>query len=471
MQHLMTAALLSAATLSAQQGRNVRVLSRSDLSNNYLSEVWGYVSPAGKEYAVVGSITGTYVLDCSDPARPVQRGFIPHSASGWRNLRWSDVKIYRHYAYVATEGGGGMQIIDLQDPDKPKLLKTWTTTGWSNTHNLGFDPNGFLYTCGAGGGMRVLDIKTDPVNPRLVANYTANYVHDLYVKDGIAHVLEYYARTYRLMDVSKLPLMRTLGTGTVWSAHNAWPTRDHAYAVTTSERAGGALTVFDIKNKSAPRQIATYRTGLATTSVHNAYIKNRVVHMSYYSEGLRVVDLSDPARPVEVGYYDTSTATTGFIGAWGCYPLQPSGVVYLTNRPIGFYIFESKAQVGLYGSGTSGTGGQTPAAHAHGAPYLGNVGFALEVENARPRSPSLLLLGAKGNLRLGGLTLLVDLGQSPIVLLGATDAGGRSVVPLGIPNAAPLKGAVVHAQFLVIDSGGSSNLAATRGMRFELFSL
>ena len=48
-------------------------------------------------------------------------------------------------------------------------------------------------------------------------------------------------------------------------------------------------------------------------SMHNVYIRpeTNLVIMSYYKDGTRILDISDPKNPVEVGYYDTSWGLSG----------------------------------------------------------------------------------------------------------------------------------------------------------------
>ncbi|MEM9316408.1 MAG: hypothetical protein AAGA95_17455, partial [Pseudomonadota bacterium] len=116
---------LAAATLTAQQGasRNATLLSRFDPTNSY-NDIWGYVAPNGKEYALLAASNGTYVVDCSNPRAPVQRGFISGPSACCR-----DIRTYQTYAYVVNDGGGGgVQIIDLSNPDQPRLLRTYRTS-------------------------------------------------------------------------------------------------------------------------------------------------------------------------------------------------------------------------------------------------------------------------------------------------------------------------------------------------------
>ena len=74
------------------------------------NDVWGYTmgDGFGQEFALLGVINGTSVVDVSDPQNIQEVGFIPGSSSTWK-----DIKTYQSYAYVVTETPSSMQIIDL----------------------------------------------------------------------------------------------------------------------------------------------------------------------------------------------------------------------------------------------------------------------------------------------------------------------------------------------------------------------
>ena len=67
-----------AAFLPAQ-GVNCTLLGVHNFHAPY-ANIWGYVAPNGDEYALLGSQTGTVVVDVTNPAAPVERGFIPATA-------------------------------------------------------------------------------------------------------------------------------------------------------------------------------------------------------------------------------------------------------------------------------------------------------------------------------------------------------------------------------------------------------
>ena len=253
------------------------------------------------------------------------------------------MKTYDQYAYIVTEGGGGMQIVDLSNPEAPFLVKTWGTNHWSNAHNIAIDVGaGMAYACGTNNGTRVSDL-SNPENPVLVATYNNDYVHDLHVQNGYGHFAEIYDGRYRLVSVASLPSFPTRDSSITLGrfTHSTWANAADTVCVTTDEVNGGRLGIYDISNKTNVRLLANW-THDEGSMVHNAYIVGDRVYSAWYAEGLVVTDISDPANPSFLAQYDTSPFSpgAGFHGAWGCYPFSPSGVVYVNDIEEGFHIIK-----------------------------------------------------------------------------------------------------------------------------------
>lgn len=79
-----------------------------------------------------------------------------------------------------------------------------------------------------------------------------------------------------------------------------------------SARPWGAARLWDISNPARPVQRSAFRTRNALAfpppdggyyTVHNPLWSGRYALFSWYADGVRVVDISDPARPVEVAAY------------------------------------------------------------------------------------------------------------------------------------------------------------------------
>jgi LVIVD repeat len=83
---------------------------RSTLSfpDQTLANVCGWTAPNGSEYALVGTSKGMVIVDVTNPAAPVQIVQIPGPDNNER-----EIKTYSHYAYITSEGGGSLQIMNL----------------------------------------------------------------------------------------------------------------------------------------------------------------------------------------------------------------------------------------------------------------------------------------------------------------------------------------------------------------------
>ncbi len=335
---LLLPALAPAAASAAAQGDGVTLLAKVDPGSN-ANDIWGYTAGDGREYALVGTAGGTAIYNCTVPTAPYLTGFINGPGSIWR-----DMKTYGNYAYVVTEGGGGMQIVDLSNPENPTLVKTWGANRFANAHNIAIDlGTGIIYVCGTNNGVVMFDAAANPTSPPHVTNYTSQYVHDLHVQNGYSHQAEIYRGEYRIMDISNLPSYSTkdrqLTPGRF--THSAWANESDTLAITTDEVGGGRVALYDITNKSN----IIYRgqwTPDTSTIPHNAFIIGDKAYISWYTEGFICLDISDPTNPKKFGSFDTSpySGGSGYHGAWGCYPFSPSGVVYISDIEEGFYILQ-----------------------------------------------------------------------------------------------------------------------------------
>ena len=102
------------ANLFAQDA-NIVQKSHITFPGQTLANICGY-AVNGKEYALLGASKGMIIMDVTNPVTPKQINQYP----GPDNL-WKEIKTYKNYAYVTSEGGQGLQIIDLSTlPDTTK---------------------------------------------------------------------------------------------------------------------------------------------------------------------------------------------------------------------------------------------------------------------------------------------------------------------------------------------------------------
>ncbi len=334
---LLFVVLVINSVFYAQGNANVTLLANINPrpSAGFYNDCWGYTAPDGREYALLGVISGTSIIDITDPANAAEVAFIPGANSIWR-----DIKTYQQYAYVVNETGGGMQIIDLSNlPSSAAVAATYT--GFTVMHNIHIDvPNAMLYADhGSASDPCIALSLANPANPVQVSTFGIHN-HDSYARNGIVYLSEGDNGTIGIFDLTTPSNPLFLQRITIPAAgyvHNAWGSEDGNYLITTEETVGKTIKFWDISdldNITLVDQILG-PGGLA----HNAHIKGNYAYVSHYADGLRIYDISNPANVVEAGFYDTNAATgSGFDGAWGAFPFFDSGKILISDQTNGLFV-------------------------------------------------------------------------------------------------------------------------------------
>jgi choice-of-anchor B domain-containing protein len=283
------------------------------------SDIWGYASQDGSEYALMGVTGGTSIIDVTDPENPVEVDFVPGPLAP--PYEWRDIKVHSHYAYVGTEGSGpgsGMQVIDLSYlPDSASLVNTFDST-FSSSHNL-FIADGYAYVVGTsgGGGMHILNLN-DPANPVETGYFTGSgYIHDVYVwNDTVVTCTgnQSGGGRYDLVDVADKSVPQIIsqspGLPGIY-AHSGWMTEDKQYFIAAEEFNVRDLMVYDLQDRSTWDLVVPSWQMSVTSPIHNIFVLGNYAHISYYKDGYVVLDISDPANPLFAGQYDTYPGNSG----------------------------------------------------------------------------------------------------------------------------------------------------------------
>jgi len=331
--------LISAQALFSQDF-NIQLRGTLDYPGQTLANICGYAKN-GQEYALVGASKGLSIVNVTNPANPVQVVQIP----GPDNL-WKEIKVYRDFAYVTSEGGGGVQIVDLSKLPNPNLdYHNYTGTGeiagqLNEIHALHIDETaGFLYTYGGNfSSARVHDLKADPYNPVYAGKFDQlGYIHDGYVDNDTLYACHINTGIMSVVDMRDKANPVLLGSVETPSrfAHNSWLLSNRTTVLTTDERVPSFLTAYDVSDPGDIRELDRFSTNDGNGSIgHNTHILNDWAITSWYTDGLNIVDAHRPENLVMVGQYDTWPATgAAFDGCWGVYPYLPSGNLIATNIP------------------------------------------------------------------------------------------------------------------------------------------
>jgi choice-of-anchor B domain-containing protein len=331
---------LGNSSLTAQ---NVNNTFRSKLTfpGQTLANVWGY-DYRGKEYALVGGAQGLLIIDITNPDAPQQIVQIP----GPNNL-WKEIKTYQHYAYVTSEGGQGIQVVDLSKLPSPTLQSQFykgdgAIAGQLNTiHALHIDETkGFLYAWGGGlfgGGAKVFDLKPDPYNPKYVGKYDQlGYIHDGYVDNDTMYSCHIYAGQFAIVNMANKSAPELINTQTTPGAfvHNTWITDDRRTILATDEVNNSFLSAWDVSDPTDIKFLDKIQSNPGSNSmVHNTYVRKNWAVTSWYKDGYTIVDITRPENLVQVGNFDTypSGQGGGSSGCWGVYHNFPSGTIIASN--------------------------------------------------------------------------------------------------------------------------------------------
>ncbi|MEL6133709.1 MAG: choice-of-anchor B family protein, partial [Bacteroidota bacterium] len=310
--------------------------------NTGVTDVWGYVDGANNEYAIVGLQNGVSIVDVTTPGNATVVATLPGVQSGWR-----DMKTWRNYAYVSNESDDGIRIINMSNLPGPVTYKDTLLGGLTTSHNLWIDERGFLYICGSNAisGLMIFDLNPNPAIPQFVGAYGERYVHDVYVRNGLAYLAEINAGFLTILDVTDPSQWVKLGQTSYAGAftHNTWLNDAGDVCFTTDEYSGATVRSWDVSDPVNIKEIGGIQSSLSNggAAPHNVHVLDDFLVTSYYRDGVHVVDATYPNYLVETGYYDTNpTNGGGFGGAWGAYPFLPSGTLLVSDMSEGLYVLK-----------------------------------------------------------------------------------------------------------------------------------
>jgi choice-of-anchor B domain-containing protein len=378
----------SAADFSCANVDMLSYLSISDIGGGRgvrLNDVWGWTDPeTDREYALVGRMDGTSFVDITDPSNPKYLGDLPKPDSANANV-WRDIKVYKNHAYIVADGSGphGMQVFDLtrlrnvrNAPQKFTMDAHYRNI--NSAHNIVInEETGYAYSVGSssggetcGGGLHMIDIR-EPKNPKFAGCFadaqtgraSTGYSHDAQCVTYSGPDSTYRGReicmganetALSIADVTDKANPKALSRASypnVGYSHQGWLTPDHQYFYMNDEldEIAGSVPrtrtlIWDVSDLDDPQLVGEFLGNTEATD-HNLYIKDHVMYQSHYQAGLRIVDISDPKHPVEIGFFDTvpyGTNTPGFGGSWSNYPFFKSGTIIVTSGNEGLFILKKR---------------------------------------------------------------------------------------------------------------------------------
>ena len=315
------------------QGTAVTLLSNFHVpSSAFITDVWGYYdSNTNKEYALITDNTlGLFIIDVTTPTNPTLVSHV-NTVPGF------DVKGWQHYVYTVNGGGSGSGgIVDISIPESPQVVGSFPSS-----HNIFISDNGYMYL--EYPGLRIYNLNPDPTNPTLIWNDQSSGGHDATVVGNILYDFHGSQGTF-IYDVTNPSSPQQLGAITdpsITYHHSGWISPNGQFLYICDELAAhpqADISIWNISNPGNPQRVGQYADANAT--VHNFIVKGNYGFTSYYTAGFRVFDISNPTQLSLASEYDTSPQSgEGYAGAFGVYPLAPSGNIYVSDWDNGLFVF------------------------------------------------------------------------------------------------------------------------------------
>lgn len=366
-----------------------------------MSDIWGWLSPTGREITISCMTNVLWFIDSTDATNPKPLGWIEsHRAES----SWCDTKVYRDTAYIVQDrsasGGNdkGIQVFDLLRLEDPAVINSptpikfavdFTYAEHGAVHNLVIDTDsGFLYSVGTSGGtscsggLHMVDL-SDRLRPTFAGCASRDgYIHDAQCVVYSGPDSRYTGRQicfgfnedtltiYDVDDKSNPIILSRTGYGTSRYTHQGWLNKDQDYVVMNDEldeirgSVGNTRSyIINVESLTNPFFTGFYDHGVRSVD-HNLYFFGDMhargwggnppmanppnpdfAYCSNYVSGLRIIDTTNikDTNPQlsTAGFFDVSPSETGnqFLGAWSAY-MHPSGVIAVNVIETGVFFLD-----------------------------------------------------------------------------------------------------------------------------------
>ena len=274
---------------------------------------------------------GLRIYDISDPVNPVESSFFRVGGKGVHRF-WVDFD--KRLAYISAEMEGFQNaiflVVDFSDPRKPKEISRWWLPGqWID-----------------GGEKPSWDTKK------------VSYRHHHPVVLGDRAYLGYWDAGFVILDISDIRKPRFVSRGNYsppygGTFHTALPVSrpilGRRWMVVFQEsirppslEEKKLMWMVDVTAETNPVPVATFDVPVQNISKidnlfgpHQPYedvnVRDNLIYASWFGGGLRIVDISNPYSPSEVGYYVPETNRQKMAQTNDVF-VDDRGIIYIIDR-------------------------------------------------------------------------------------------------------------------------------------------
>ena len=223
------------------------------------------------------------IMDFTDPVNPNLLGRIA-LPSMVRGLALSD-----NIMYVANYNGG-LRIVDISNPAAPVEIGALEKIG--TAYDLVIDGS-YAYVAGGNAGLIIVNI-SDPTKPIKVNQlYNYSWTSTVTVKDNYAYVP--FGKTFRVMDISDKA--NAFESGKIDLPDFSEEVTIQGNYVYVANNKGG-LRIIDVSNPASPMVVGFC---LENKRVFGVKVVNSTAYVASYQYGFYIFDVATPSNPIELG--------------------------------------------------------------------------------------------------------------------------------------------------------------------------
>lgn len=289
---------------------------------------------------------GLTVFNVADPAKPVLARTVTLPGDSYWNGVWS-----KGDALYVASAARGVLVFDITDPAGPVFVKAVPGSNM-NVHTV-FVEGDRLYAMSPSPTSETLlfDIAT-PLEPVLLTRFTApggdttGYPHDAFAYQGRLYI-NHWSLGYLILDVNDPEHIRQLGkyqySNQTSHANAVGTLNGRTIAFEGGESYDAHLRVLDVTEPAKVVKLGEFRLR-PQSSIHNMVLVGTRLYIAWYQEGVRVLDVSNPAEPRQLAYFNTFRETdfergySFYEGAIGM-RVPGDGYVYVVDSSRGLLIF------------------------------------------------------------------------------------------------------------------------------------
>jgi hypothetical protein len=343
---LFKAGRLARRTGEAESSR-LTLVSELQLSTGTAQDVF-----VSNGYAYVSALSaGLEIVDVRDPAHPVSIAKITPEEDYWNSALVKDGVLY------IASASAGLIYYDVTNPAAPVKLGA-VPSDKPHLHNFFLDGNRLFATSPFPNGEVIVFDVTNVREPAVTARFkspdtdpSAGLWPSSVAALGNTMYIAHRALGYVIAELGSAG-----GTGPKELGQFQYPgiLTSQATVVTTigdktiafeaGEDWDAHLRVLDVTNPKSISKIGELK-GRPEVSIHNFVLSGTKLYMTHYQDGVRIIDVSDPTAPKEIGYFNTWRETdpgrgkSFFEGAVGI-RVPGDGHIYVTETSRGLMIFD-----------------------------------------------------------------------------------------------------------------------------------